>query len=189
MRHFAASKVHSALLTMFFLFPIRVVEAVDLNETMRLAATGDAWYQTELALMYHQGKKLPKDYAEALRWYRLAAEQDFSKAQANLGVMYGEGQGVTRDYTLAAEWFLKAAEKGNTLAQHNLGLLYGRGQGVKQDYAEAFVWESLAATSGHEDAIKNRDALKTRLSDKELAAAQRRESFLYLKIENRKASQ
>lgn len=174
--------------TLFMLISWPVI-AVDLVEARALAEQGDAWYQTELALMYHQGKGLNRDYKEAVKWYRLAAEQGFSKAQANLGVMYGEGQGVTQDYVLAAEWFLKAAERGNALAQHNLGLLYGRGQGVKQDYVEAYIWESLASSSGNKDAIKNRDALLSRLSDKELATAQRRESFLYLKIENRKSIQ
>ena len=162
--------------------------ALELAETRALAEQGDAWYQTELALMYHHGKGLPKNYGEAARWYRLAAEQEYSKAQANLGVMYGEGQGVSQDYSEAATWFRKAAEQGNSLAQHNLGLLYGRGQGVKQDYAEAYIWESLAATSGNRDAIKNRDILIGRLSDSELTAAQRRESFLYLKIEHQKSS-
>lgn len=161
----------------------------DVSETRRLAESGDAWYQTELALLYHQGKKLPRDYNEALRWYSLAAAQGFSKAEANLGVMYARGEGVAQDYKLAADWFLKAAGKGNTLAQHNLGLLYGRGQGVPQDYAEAYVWESLAASAGHADAARNRDLLKARLDDNELAAARRRESFLYLKIENRKSMQ
>ena len=161
--------------------------ALDLTETRTLAEQGDAWYQTELALMYHHGKGLPKNYQEAARWYRLAAEQDFSKAQANLGVLYGEGQGVPQDYTLAAEWFRKAAERGNALAQHNLGLLYGRGQGVKQDYTEAYIWESLAATSGNKDAIRNRDVLLAKLSDEELKTARRRESFLYLKIEHQKS--
>ena len=76
---------------------------------------------------------------------------------------------------------------GPVLAQHNLGLLYGRGQGVKQDYAEAYIWESLAATFGNQDAIKNRDVLLAKLSEEELKAAQRRESFLYLKIEHQKS--
>jgi len=137
--------------------------------------------------MYHHGNGLPKDYKEAANWYRMAAEQDFSKAQANLGVMYGEGLGVPQDYTLAAEWFRKAAEQGNPLAQHNLGLLYGRGQGVKQDVAETYIRESLASTSGNQDAIKNRDTLLAKLSEEELKAAKRRESFLYLKIEHKKS--
>lgn len=163
--------------------------AIDIEETRDLAESGDAWYQTELALMYHRGQGVNKNYEEAVRWYRLAAEQGFSKAQANLGVMYGEGHGVVQDYTEAARWFRMAAEQGNALAQHHLGLLYGTGKGVEQNYAEAYVWESLAAASGHREAAKNRDICMEKLSEEQLKAARRRESFLYLKIEQRKRSQ
>lgn len=163
--------------------------AVDLAETRELAESGDAWYQTELAMMYHDGKQLKRDYTEAARWYRLAAEQGLSRAQANLGVLYAEGQGVQKDYKQAAHWFLKAAEQGSPMAQHNLGLLYGRGHGVDQDYVEAYIWASLAVNSGHTEAIKTRDAFKAKLSDDQLRNAQRRESFLYLKIEQYKSSQ
>ena len=179
----------TVLATVLVLLIIRTAVAVDLEEIRRLAEQGDAWYQTELALMYHNGKKLDQDYSEAASWYRLAADQGFSKAQANLGVLYAEGLGVKQDYEQAADWFLKAAEQGSPMAQHNLGLLYSRGQGVEKNHVEACIWEGLAATSGHREAIKNRDICKQNLSDDELRTAQRRESFLYLKIEQYKSRQ
>ena len=37
------------------------------------------------------------DYKEAVKWYRLAAEQGDAKAQYYLGAMYDEGLGVPRD--------------------------------------------------------------------------------------------
>lgn len=172
-----------------FLVLSSVALAVDLAETRELAENGDAWYQTELAMMYHYGKHLKRDYTEAARWYRLAAEQGQSKAQANLGVLYAEGKGVQKDYEQAAHWFLKAAEQGSPVAQHNLGLLYGRGNGVDQNYVEAYIWASLAVNSGHTEAIESRDAFKARLSDDQLRTAERRKSFLYLRIEQYKSSQ
>ena len=43
-------------------------------ETLRSAAEqGDAEAQFNLGLMYEQGQGITQDYAEALRWYRLAA--------------------------------------------------------------------------------------------------------------------
>ena len=39
-------------------------------------------------------KGVPEDDAEAVRWYRLAAEQGNAFAQSNLGVMYANGEGV-----------------------------------------------------------------------------------------------
>ena len=46
--------------------------------------------------MYSRGEGVPEDDAEAVRWYRLAAEQGFAAAQSNLGVMYDNGNGVPR---------------------------------------------------------------------------------------------
>ena len=47
--------------------------------------------------MYENGRGVTRDDGEALRWFRLAAEQGDADAQFNLGVMYENGRGVTRD--------------------------------------------------------------------------------------------
>ena len=39
-----------------------------------------------------------KDYKEAVRLYRLSAEQGDALAQSNLGFMYQQGHGVPQDY-------------------------------------------------------------------------------------------
>ena len=40
-----------------------------------------------------------KDYKEAIKWFRLAAEQGHSSAQINLGSIYENGEGgVPQDY-------------------------------------------------------------------------------------------
>jgi TPR repeat protein len=60
---------------------------------------------------------VPHDYAEAVRWYRKAAEQGDAAAQDALGFMSGKGQGVSQDYAEAALWYRKAAEQGDVKAQ------------------------------------------------------------------------
>ena len=57
-----------------------------------------------------------QDYAEAMHWYRKAAEQGNAIAQFNLGVMYSNGEGVKRDQTEAAKWYRLAAAQGNVSA-------------------------------------------------------------------------
>ncbi len=57
------------------------------------------------------GGGLPQDYAEAVRWYRRAAEQGYASAQFNLGLMYGNGQGVLQDYVQAHKWYNLAASR------------------------------------------------------------------------------
>jgi TPR repeat protein len=62
---------------------------------------------------------VPEDDAEALRLYRLAAEQGVAKAQHNLGVMYANGEGVPQDYAEAYAWFCVAATSGDVDAVKN----------------------------------------------------------------------
>ena len=66
----------------------------------------------------------PEDDAQAVSWYRKAAQQGDAKAQSNLGVMYAKGEGVPEDDTQAVSWYRKAAQQGQAEAQHNLGVMY-----------------------------------------------------------------
>ncbi len=52
------------------------------------AAQGNAKAQSYLGLMYYDGWGVPQDYAEAVKWWRKAAEQGYGEAQFNLGYMY-----------------------------------------------------------------------------------------------------
>ncbi len=62
--------------------------------------------------MYVDGKGVPRDDAEADRWWRKAAEHGYAKAQFDLGSMYTLGQGVPRDYVQAYMWLNLAASGG-----------------------------------------------------------------------------
>jgi TPR repeat protein len=70
--------------------------------------------------MYAKGEGVPKNDVLAVKWYRLAAEQDNANAQANLGSMYGNGLasprtmfwptcGRTSGQPAAARWAKKTA--------------------------------------------------------------------------------
>ena len=52
-----------------------------------------------------KGKGVLQDDAEAVKWYRLSAEQGNAYAQYNLGVMYSNGKGVLQDYAEAVKWY------------------------------------------------------------------------------------
>jgi len=80
--------------------------------------------------MYAEGKGVERDDAEAVKWFRKAAEQDYASAQNQLGMMYEQGRGVPRDYVKATEWYRKAAERGYGGAQNNQAIAYALGQGV-----------------------------------------------------------
>ena len=93
-----------------------------------------------------------KDYKEAVRLYRLSAEQGNANAQFLLGFMYYQGKGVLLDYKEAAKWYRLSAEQGDAIAQCNLGGMYNEGKGVPQDYKEAVKWWKLAAEQQDEQA-------------------------------------
>jgi Sel1 repeat len=48
--------------------------------------------------MYDNGQGVPRNDAQAIKWYRKAAEQGDAVAQFNLGVMYAKGEGVPHNY-------------------------------------------------------------------------------------------
>ena len=73
--------------------------------------------QYDLGVAYANGDGVPEDKVEAVRWWRLAAEQGYGPAQFALGSMYEEGRGVPRDAVLAYMWF-------NVVAARSTGTEY-----------------------------------------------------------------
>ena len=63
--------------------------------------------------MYYNGEGVPQDDKEAVKWYRLAAEQGDASAQGILGHMYERGQGVLQDNVMAHMWYNVASANGN----------------------------------------------------------------------------
>ena len=54
----------------------------------------NAQAQYNLGVMYDEGRGVRQDGAEAVRWFRQAAEQGLAEAQHILGAMYANGRGV-----------------------------------------------------------------------------------------------
>ena len=61
--------------------------------------------------MYDNGQGVPQDYAQAVSWYRKAADQGYALAQFSLGGMYYSGRGVPQDYIQAHMWWNLAASR------------------------------------------------------------------------------
>ena len=84
----------ASIITLFLCIGIglKLVEYIPLEKTKRLANAGDASAQCNLGWMYMEGEGVPQDYKEAVKWYRLSADQGDADAQYNLGVMYDQSQ-------------------------------------------------------------------------------------------------
>jgi TPR repeat protein len=121
------------------------------NERKQLLAraeTGDRSAQMWVGVLYEQGRGGPRDFQEALKWFRKAAAQGDPDAQVFLGQMYADGEGVKQNYAVAAKWYRKAADHvpvlgGAGQGRNELGLLYLQGLGVPRDYVRAYMWFSL----------------------------------------------
>ena len=143
----------------------------DFEETKRLAEQGNASAQYNLGVMYSFGRGVPENYAEAVRWWRLAAERGIARAQYELGAMYEIGLGVPENDVEAVKWYRLAAEQGYSSAQYKLGNMYDEGS-VPQNNVRAYVWWSVAAAQGHENARNNRDVTSETLTPEQLARGQ-----------------
>ena len=77
-----------------------------------------------LGYIYLVGKEeIPKNFKEALRWNKIAAEQGNVSNKINLGSMYTSNEfGVQKDYKEALRWYRmeKIAEQGNKKAKEDL---------------------------------------------------------------------
>ena len=116
---------------------------------------GDAGAEFCLGWMYENGLGVTRDCAEALKWYRLAADQDYAEAENSLGELYRGGLGTPQDYGEAVRWFYRAARQGNADAENSLGTMYAGGFGVLRDYSEALKWYLRAAAKHHPTARYN----------------------------------
>lgn len=94
-----------------------------------------------------------QQYADAVKWFRLAADQGEVYAQYNLALCYEQGKGVPVNYDAAVKWYRKAAQQEHADAQYNLGACYENGEGVPMNYDEAVKWYRKAARQKQELAI------------------------------------
>ncbi len=86
------------------------------------------------------GEFLPNpssDEAEAVHWYRVAAEQGHCEAQYKLGSRYAEGRGVPKDDTEAVYWLSRAAAQDHLYAIVDLAYRYDEGIGIPSDHETA----------------------------------------------------
>lgn len=106
--------------------------------------THDSKTQCEIADLYFaDGNDAEADYEEAFIWYRKAADQGNTDAQAQLAHFFYEGIFVQQDDAKAVKWFKKSVESAtepNPIAITRVGQAYENGVGAEQDYAKAFEW-------------------------------------------------
>ena len=98
------------------IYELGVVAAVmDLNSLRCEAAdAGNPTAMANLGNLYLMGRGVPRDYEQALAWYRKAAELGSPAGERGLGYMYLEGLGVPQDVAEARRWLQLVAQPQTT---------------------------------------------------------------------------
>ena len=170
------------LLVFVLLAAAGFAQAPDFAETKKKAEAGDAVAQTSLGAMYSNGTGVPKDSAEAVKWWRKAADKGNAIAQGALGWMYGNGIGVPKDDAEAVKWYRMSADQGNANAQYNLGNSYYNGVGVPKDLVQAHVWWNIAGAKEHENAKENLGIIEEEMTPEQKAEAMKLARELFAKL-------
>jgi TPR repeat protein len=119
---------------------------------LRRAELGDPAVQHELGIAYRNGAGVALDDAEALKWFRLASDQQHPPAVYELARCYWVGRGVAQDRVESKLLFERGANLGHALAQRQLALIYRNGKIAPQDYTLAVHWFRAAANQENADA-------------------------------------
>ena len=83
----------------------------EFEKMLEEANKGNLEAQTNLGDYYYNGEGLVKNYKEAVKWYTLAANENYAPALKKLGNCYYNGDGVTQNYEEALKKWMKAAEQ------------------------------------------------------------------------------
>lgn len=130
-----------------------MIDFEKINALKERAESGDSDAQCELADMYLDGFGMDQDYAEAMKWYRKAAEQNNPTGMYNLGAMYYNGEGVEEDWEEAFKWYEKAASYDLPIAVRQLAGMYISGDGCEADSEKAIELYKKAADLGDAGAM------------------------------------
>jgi len=112
--------------------------AAALDQLRHAATMGRAKAQFYLGRMYREGHGVPKDDAEAAKWFQKAVRRGYVPAYDELGRLFRTGTGVQKNPSEAVKLFRTGAERGDAEAQAHLGNCIEFGEGVKQMEQESW---------------------------------------------------
>ena len=123
-----------------------------LDRLTRQARAGDVMSQQQLGQVYYMGMDVTRDYAEGVRWLKMAAERGDAVAARLMGFAYRFGNGVVADEAQAVSWWRLAASKGDDVASFEMAKAYLDGRGVAESKADALGYCRSAADMGYQHA-------------------------------------
>ena len=136
----------------------------------QIAKSGVTDAQYCLAVVYHEGKNVPRDRAKAASWYLSAGQRGHLEAQYWLCVIYREGIGVESLY-----WCKRAANQNHPSSLYALGQWYygGYGRNKFTDYLNAYIWFSRAVMAGDDAGADMIRLLEGQMTDLQILEAKK----------------
>ena len=128
---------------------------------LALAENGDADAQGRLAGFYMalagslEQAGTGGDYAESLKWAKLAADNGNGDGLWALALAYEHGRGVAKNQSIALEYYEQGAEIGHASSMHSLACYYLRGDIVEQNMKMGFELIIRAALLGNGLAMRD----------------------------------
>ena len=132
------------------------------------------------------GESVGKNYVEAAKWFRKAAEQGLAPAQYMLGAMYAVGDGVPKNDIESMKWTRKAAEQRESKSQFHLGLIYAEGAGVRKDNIEAVMRARKRQSKGMPMRSSTLAGCITKVMGYKRTTSNRMRGFSWVKIEEQR---
>lgn len=148
-------------------------DAGKLDELGKAAQSGDVEAMFYFGSCYSDGIGVPKNEAEALKWYQKAAEAGGQKGMTILALMYGSGVGAPKNDVESTKWFRKLAESGDRKSMHELGRKYVEGTVVPTDLVQAYKWFDLAAARGNQASVTIIDKLAKVMTSEQILEAKK----------------
>lgn len=131
-----------------------------LSVWLQAAKDNDPKAQTYVGEIFEKGMGVEADFAEAARWYGLAAAQGYDRARINLGYLYETGLGVEKDVTRALELYRDAAGLSNASLEYvtHADLAARKTQKTTLDRTQAELAEARQKLSGMEQSYQEQQS-------------------------------
>lgn len=118
------------------------------KENIKKANNGNKESEFVIGYLYENGRGVPQNINEAVKWYRKSAKKKYTKALNNLAYLYQNGNGVEKDIRKAEELLKMSAKQGDDVACLNLGILYQTNNEINMENAK--FWYKKAMNKGNE---------------------------------------
>jgi TPR repeat protein len=124
------------------------------------AEDGGPEAQYRLAMLYIEGEEVPQDYAQAEKWLRMAAENDYLPAKRELGILIASGAVEGRSDTEAYDLLRGPVDRMDPRSLYYLALMYETGKCVEKDLVSAIRLFAFAANFGYPGAEEDHDRVQ-----------------------------